>query len=221
ECVAGYDPADPDTRAIARPPFARIAAEEPPLPPWIAFVRTPMWERAETETAAAFDELVAHLADRVEERALPDDLRAAWDWHRTIMEADIASNYAAEYERGADRLSESLRRQIERGRSTLAIDYLRALAQVPRLNDGFEALFDRFDAILTPSAPGSAPMGLDSTGDPSFCTLWTLCGMPAITLPLLAGDNGMPIGVQLVARRGDDARLLRTAQWLVRCAAAA
>lgn len=216
ECVAGHDDGDPDTRPVARPPFMDIAAQEPPLPPALAFVRTPLWERAEAETAAAFEELTAHLGERVQEFALPDAIRAAWDWQRTIMETDIASNYALEYERGADQLSASLRGQIERGHRTLAIDYLAALAQVPRLNDGFAEIFDRYDALITPAAPGSAPHGLEHTGDPVFCTLWTLCGTPAITLPLLTGGNGLPIGVQLVGRRGDDARLLRTASWLVR-----
>jgi len=65
-----------------------------------------------------------------------------------------------------------------------------------------------------PAAPGPAPKGLASTGDPSFCTLWTLCGMPAISLPLLQSANGLPLGVQLVGPRLGDARLLRTARWL-------
>jgi Asp-tRNA(Asn)/Glu-tRNA(Gln) amidotransferase A subunit family amidase len=132
------------------------------------------------------------------------------------MEADIAASFAAEYERGADKLSASLRRQIERGRATLAFDYLDALARIPRLNESFQEVFDRYDAIVTPAAPGAAPEGLESTGDPAFCTLWTLCGMPAISLPLLSAANGLPIGVQLVGKRGDDARLMRTANWLVR-----
>ena len=58
-------------------------------------------------------------------------------------------------------------------------------------------------------------MGLESTGSPMFCTLWTLLGLPAISMPLLQGSNGLPIGAQLVSYKGDDARLLRTAQWLI------
>jgi len=77
-------------------------------------------------------------------------------------------------------------------------------------------LFGRFDAILAPATLGTAPLAADGTGDPIACTLWTFCGMPAITLPLLAGANGLPLGVQLVAASGDDARLLRTARWLMR-----
>jgi Asp-tRNA(Asn)/Glu-tRNA(Gln) amidotransferase A subunit family amidase len=89
------------------------------------------------------------------------------------------------------------------------------------LNGGVEAIFERYDAILTPSAPGPAPKGLKATGDPAFCTLWTLCGMPAVSLPLLSASNGLPMGVQLVGRRGDDARLLRTARWLMETLGAA
>jgi Asp-tRNA(Asn)/Glu-tRNA(Gln) amidotransferase A subunit family amidase len=216
ECIAGYDSEDADSRPIARIPFSDIAAAEPPLTPMLAFARTPIWERVDEESQAAFDELTAHLADRIETLELPETLRAAWDWHRIIMETDIASSFVIEYERGADRLSESLRRQIERGRATRAFDYLDALARIPRLNESFRDVFDRYDAIVTPAAPGAAPEGLANTGDPSFCTLWTLCGMPAITLPLLSAGNGLPIGVQLVGKRGDDARLMRTANWLVR-----
>jgi Asp-tRNA(Asn)/Glu-tRNA(Gln) amidotransferase A subunit family amidase len=95
-----------------------------------------------------------------------------------------------------------------------AVDYLRALDGMAVLNAGLERIFERFDAIVTPAARGEAPVGLDSTGDPIFCTLWTYCGAPAITLPLLTGGNGMPVGVQLVGRRHYDGRLLRTARWL-------
>ena len=76
-------------------------------------------------------------------------------------------------------------------------------------------MFDRYDAILTPAAPGEAPSGLGATGNPVFNGLWTLCGVPALSLPLLEGPNGLPLGVQLVGRLGEDARLLRTARWLV------
>ena len=77
-----------------------------------------------------------------------------------------------------------------------------------------DAVFARCDAILCPSAPGPAPEGLDDTGNAIFNGLWTLSGMPAVTLPVFTADNGLPMGVQLVGRRGDDARLLRTARWL-------
>jgi Asp-tRNA(Asn)/Glu-tRNA(Gln) amidotransferase A subunit family amidase len=94
------------------------------------------------------------------------------------------------------------------------MDYTAALEKVPALVQALEGIFARYDAILTPATTGEAPAGLATTGKPIFCTIWTLCGVPAVTLPLLRGPRGLPLGVQLVGRRHDDARLLRTARWL-------
>jgi Asp-tRNA(Asn)/Glu-tRNA(Gln) amidotransferase A subunit family amidase len=215
EQLVGYDEGDPDTRPRARIPFVQVAAEEPPLPPMLAFVKTPYWERTDEETKAGFTELIEHLGDRVEELELFPSAVEAWEWHRTIMGAEMAANLEHEWGKGRDRLSESLRAQIERGREVRAIDYQRAIARIRPIHESFVELFEqRYDAILTPAATGTAPAGLDSTGDPVFCTLWTLCGMPAISLPLLEGTDGLPLGVQLVGPRDGDARLLRTARWL-------
>jgi len=222
EELAGYDEGDPDTRPRARVPFRAVAAEEPPIPPVIAFVKTPMWERAEPETREAFAELVEALGDRVEEVELFPSATEAWDWHKTVMEAEMAANLEREWLSGREKLSEKLRALIERGREIRAVDYQRALARIAPVQESFEELFtQRYDAILTPAAPGTALKGLDSTGDPSFCTLWTLVGLPAVSMPLLQGANGLPLGVQLVGRRHFDARLLRTARWLAQQVVAA
>jgi Asp-tRNA(Asn)/Glu-tRNA(Gln) amidotransferase A subunit family amidase len=221
EQLVGYDEDDPNTRPRARVPLGAIAAGEPPIEPLIAFVKTPRWESADADTKEAFAELVGALGDRAEEVELFPFATVAWDWHRTIMEAEMAFNLDAEWRRGSGGLSASLRAQLERGREVRAVDYQRALARIPPLQSGFEELLtQKYDAILTPAAPGTAPKGLASTGDPSFCTLWTLCGLPSLSLPLMRGSNGMPLGVQLVGRRHFDARLLRTARWLAARASA-
>ena len=215
EVLAGWDEADPDTRPRAAIPFREIAAQEPPLPPLVAFVKPPVWDRAEPETREAFDELADQLSDRMVQIELPSVAAQALDWHRTIMESEMAAHLDREFEQGRDRLSESLRNQLARGREIRVLDYQRAVARIPHLVSGFDEMFERCDAIITPSAAGTAPKGLDSTGDPAFCTLWTLCGMPALNLPLMHGSNGLPLGVQLVGARHNDARLMRTARWLV------
>jgi Asp-tRNA(Asn)/Glu-tRNA(Gln) amidotransferase A subunit family amidase len=220
ESLVGFDAADPDTRQRARPPLQQVAAEDPPLTPLLAFARTPLWDRTDADLREAFAELVEHLADRVVDLDLPAITSESIAWHRSIMEAEMASNLDAEWTRGRDKLSASLQAQLERGRMVTALDYQQAIARIPIINAGFEEIFERCDAILTPAALGTAPAGLEATGDPSFCTLWTLAGMPAITLPLMRGANGLPIGVQLVGQRGNDARLLRTARWLVSAVAA-
>jgi Asp-tRNA(Asn)/Glu-tRNA(Gln) amidotransferase A subunit family amidase len=215
EQLVGFDPLDPDTRPRARMPFVAAVAEDPPLPPLLAFVKGPVWDRASEETQEAFAELVSMLGNSVVEIDLSESTQQALEWHRTIMEAEMAANLDLEWEKGRDRLSESLRAQLARGRDIKALDYQLACARISRINDGFEEIFERCDAIVTPAAPGTAPQGLAATGDPAFCTLWTLCGMPSLTLPLLQGGNGLPMGVQLVGQRDRDARLLRTARWLV------
>jgi Asp-tRNA(Asn)/Glu-tRNA(Gln) amidotransferase A subunit family amidase len=174
-----------------------------------------MWDKTEEETREAFQELVIHLGDRVEEFALPDSACNALEWHRVIMEAEMASNLVVEHEKGRDKLSEQMRALLERGRACTAFDYQAALARIPQLVDGLDRLFDRYDAILTPSAAGTAPLrSAQSTGSPMFCTLWTLAGMPALNVPIMEGGNKLPLGLQLVGRRNEDARLLRTARWL-------
>lgn len=215
EVLAGHDPQDPLTRLRAAPPLARLAATEAPMPPTLAWVATPFWDRVAPDAQAAFGELVELLAGRIAPFELPASAADVIGWHQTVMEADIAGSYEVEYERGRDQLSASLRAQIERGREVSAVAYRQALARVPVLLEGFETVFEHYDAILTPATLGTAPAGFESTGDPLLCTLWTFLGMPALSLPLLHGENGLPIGVQLVGRRGDDARLLRTARWLV------
>ena len=214
EQLVGHDLRDPDTRPQARPPFVASVAEEPPLPPILAWMKGPAWDRASEETQEAFAELVATLGDRVAEIDLPELTKQALDWHRTIMEAEMAANLEAEWDKGREQLSASLQAQLERGRSVTALDYQRTRVRASRIHDGFEEIFERCDAIITPAAPGTAPLGLEATGDPAFCTLWSLCGMPALNLPLMHGANGLPLGVQLVGQRGSDARLLRTARWM-------
>jgi Asp-tRNA(Asn)/Glu-tRNA(Gln) amidotransferase A subunit family amidase len=221
QVLAGHDPQDPMTRLRATPPFLRSArAEALPLPR-LGWVSTPHWDRVAPDAKAAFGRLLAQLAGRIEPVTLPVASADAVGWHRTVMEADIAGSFEAEYERGRDQISASLRAQIERGRQVSAVDYRKALAHAPIMLESLASVFDTYDALLTPATLGTAPEGLASTGDPLMCTLWTFLGMPALSLPLLQGDNGLPLGVQLVGRRGDDARLLRTARWLVDAAQAA
>jgi Asp-tRNA(Asn)/Glu-tRNA(Gln) amidotransferase A subunit family amidase len=216
EQLAGYDERDPDSRPRPRIPYRDLAAEEPPLPPMFALVKTARWDQVHADAKEAFAELAAHLGDRLEEVDLSDAADEALEWHRAIMDAEMAVNLEREWEQGRARLSESLRARLERGREVRAADYLHALAGIPALNESFGELFSqRYDAILTPAAAGTAPEGLGSTGDPAFCMLWTLCGMPAMSVPLMQGANGLPLGLQLVGPRHGDARLLRTARWLV------
>ena len=215
ETLVGYDAGDPDTRPRGRIPFTQVLNEEPPIEPMLAFIKTPHWDRVTEEAREAFAELMDVLGDRAEEIDLSPSASDAWEWQKLIMEADMSANLEREWQQGRDKLSPQLSGLMERGREVRVVDYQRALRGAERVVESLDDLFtERYDAILTPAAPGAAPKGLSATGDPAFCTLWTLCGMPAVSLPLLRSEGGLPIGVQLVGRRSYDARLLRTARWL-------
>ncbi|HEY6086877.1 MAG TPA: amidase [Burkholderiaceae bacterium] len=199
--------------------LARVLADVEPVaagprtPPRLAFVKTAAWERADLPTRAALAALSAALGTDCEEVDLPEAHAEAWDCHRTIMEAEMAVHLEQEWAHGRDGLSASLREQLGRGRDVPASAYQRALKRRTQLADSVAELFTRFDAILTPATTGTAPP-LDTTGDPAFGTLWTLCGLPAISLPLRHGPDGLPLGVQLVGAHSGDARLLQHARWL-------
>lgn len=220
EPLIGYDERDPDTMRGARPQLLQIALAQPPFPPKFALAKTPNWNDADEQTREAFDELAQALGGQCAVFNVPGVTAQAWEWHRTVMEADLARSFHHEYAEGRERLSDSLRSQIERGQRVSAVDYNNAVDRIDTVAASFEEVFDRYDAILTAAAPGTAPRGLEATGSPAFCTLWTFAGMPAVTLPLMRGEDGLPMGVQLVGRRGDDARLLRTARWLAQWTAA-
>ncbi|MBI5717936.1 MAG: amidase [Burkholderiales bacterium] len=215
--LVGHDERDPDTRPRARIPFTETLASPPPLPPRFGFVKTPIWERSDESTREAFAELVQALGGTaggvVEEVEMPPAWAEAWGWQRCIMEAEMAFNLDAEWQRGREQLSPALRQQLERGRAIAALHYQLAQARIPQLLGALEEWFARFDALITPATPGVAPPA-ETTGDPAFCTLWSLAGVPALNLPLLSGPGGLPLGVQLVGERARDARLLRSARWL-------
>ncbi len=215
ELLIGHDPGDQAVSPLCGPgTLSGIAMSEPPLGAKLAFVKTPMWDEAKSVTKDAFRELCDVLGDDVQEVPLPDSFENLMTWHRTVVEAECAEAYAREYEAGAGKIHPDLRAQIERGQKIAAKDFLIASRQRKYLNALLDNIFDEFDALLTPGATGEAPEGLSSTGDPVFCAPWSFCGTPAISLPLMQGENGLPLGVQLVGRWGDDARLLRTARWL-------
>ena len=138
-----------------------------------------------------------------------DDIRAtaaALEWPDLAHACD----------KGGELISKTMRDLIEEGRKTTAVRYLAAVADAEPLRQSLNQLFQQeCTAIITPAAPGVAPKGT-ATGNPAFCTLWTYVGLPAITIPLMTGEGGMPLGVQLVGPSGDDARLLRTARALVK-----
>lgn len=218
DVIAGYDAGDADTRAVAGAGFRAVATEKPPQPPRFAFVRTPVWDKADADARQALEGLAAKLGDTCFPHALPESFAAAWEAQRIVMASEMAFNLGAIADRGGDKVSQRFHELMADGRKATAPRYLEALALRRGLRDELAPLFEQCDAILTLSSPGVAPEGT-ATGNPVFNSLWSLLGLPAVSLPLLKGKGGLPIGVQLVGAFNDDARLLRTANWLAATAA--
>ncbi len=216
EVLVGDDPADPATRPLATPPFRQVLAEGTRVTPTVAVVRTHRWDEMEPDGKAAFDELVAQLGPAAEVVTLPPLFGEAWEMLRRIMLSEIAHSLSGAQAKGRAEMSDKLNSLLDEGRGVSAVEYHVAQAARAAMLREMDELFAGFDAILTPAAKGQAPLGLGSTGDALYCSTWSLLGLPAVSLPILAGAEGLPIGAQLVAAAGDDARLLRHADWLVK-----
>jgi aspartyl-tRNA(Asn)/glutamyl-tRNA(Gln) amidotransferase subunit A len=210
----GHDDRD---RATSIAPSQRLfenATSDPPVKPVFAMVKPPGWDKADPQTHSAFAELVDALGENCFEVELPRPFDDAAELRERINFAEMARCFHRYSKSGADTLGSETREALQAGAKILAKDYLAALDWQDVLNAGLDPVFIHADAILTPAALGPAPGGLDSTGSPIFNGLWTLCGTPAVSIPLFTGENGLPMGAQLVGTRGNDARLLRTARWL-------
>lgn len=214
-----YDAQDSAMLPVAPPCIGKVLAQEVPAAQHFAFVRSPVWEQVEQVTKDGLRELIeavnASREKTVDIVDLPAPFAELHEDHRRVMEADLARNFATEYDTGKTELSAVLREMIERGQQISASDYDAALAKMQTYELLLGEIFDEYDAILTPATPGPAPAGLDATGSPVMNTIWTFCGTPAINVPLLQSPEQLPIGVQVVGAKGDDARLFRSARWLL------
>ncbi len=217
EVMMGTDPEDPSTTGQgAVPPLLEICRSEPPLPPRFAFLRTNRWDRLENSSKAGLDQVVDALGSQVTEITMGPSFDTVWKALDIVNAAEMATWYGTIHQQGRQYFESAVDDMIARGKGIAACDYINAMASRALLNRVLDEYFENYDAILTPAALGEAPRGLQTTGDPIFSTPWTFCGVPALTLPLLQGETGLPVGVQLVGQRIDDARLLRTGRWLER-----
>ena len=212
----GLDPRDPDAGTVDATELANVSLGAEGSAPRLAFAATPFWGGADDDTKTAFEALIGPDGLKLPRLELPEPFALALDWLNAICQAEMALEFDALARDHGDTLHPKTVESIERTRQVTALDYLKGLRGQALLRDLLDRELRHVDALVTPAAVGEAPLGLDATGDPVFCSTWTLVGHPAITIPLLKGANGLPIGVQLVGRRGADAELLRIADWLRR-----
>jgi len=214
EQIIGHDKQDPDTSLNPRPKLLAASRQKPPMEPLLAYIKLPFMDKLDEDVMEGFNEVKDELKGQINEIELPAGFDGIPDWHKIIMESDMARSFSEEYKKSKNKLSDKIVEAIERGMKYSSVEYNEAFSKIEVANTYFKQFFHDYDAILTPSANGEAPKGLESTGDPIFSTIWTYCGMPSISLPLLQGKNNLPVGVQLVSSLYDDERLFRNASWL-------
>lgn len=215
--MARTDDSTPDSNqgeAFEIAPDDQLSGED--FHPKFGFVRSPAWDEATTATKRAILAFVERLGGNVVEIDLPPLCDSSIRCHRTIMLHEMALNYQTFYDDHRELISKTLLDMITEGRQIPHEAYLEARETARKITDVVDGILSPFDAVLTPATPSEAPIGLESTGSPVFCTIWSLCGVPSISLPVLKGEDHMPLGLQLVGARGTDKRLLEGSVWIER-----
>ncbi len=187
------------------------------VPPRIGLCSGPDAAHADADVQRAMYEASAALAPHAAAFAdapLPGELPDLVGLQKAVMAFEMARALSHERLRHRERLSERLRALFDEAVLIPGALHAMHLAQAADAQRRVDAMFDRFDVLLAPSATGEAPAGTTATGDPLFCRGWTLLGLPCIHLPFRTGTRGLPVGLQLVCRFGDDHRLLAIAQWV-------
>jgi amidase len=215
-CLMGEDARDEATTVRAAPRMLHVPLEPLPGPPRLAVVMTPKWPLASQAQRVHFAECVAKLeaaGARVREVNLPKLFEGAWDNVMALMTREALKSFLSIESRHRIRLSPALMQALDQGRRVTPEQYAKARARRDEYRAWLDGQFDHHDAIVTIPAPGEAPEGLASTGDASFCSLWTQAGLPAVTIPSGRGPRGLPLGLQVVGRYRDDEHALRIAAW--------
>jgi Asp-tRNA(Asn)/Glu-tRNA(Gln) amidotransferase A subunit family amidase len=150
----------------------------------------------------------------VRDLALPEIMAEAWRIHGTVQNFEAHRAFAWEYLTHYDAMPPRLRGRLDASKHLTPADYDAANTIATRARGALRELFSEVDVLLTLSAPGAAPKGLSSTGDPRFNQLWTLMGVPCVNVPAHVADGGLPVGVQIIAAYGDDAGALAAARFL-------
>jgi Asp-tRNA(Asn)/Glu-tRNA(Gln) amidotransferase A subunit family amidase len=201
--VAGRDLGDPDVR--------------PGRAPRVGICRSPGWHRAQPETHELLEQVASRVAAAgatVEMRELPALFSGLVEAHPVVMLAESARSLGFELRTAAGQISDTLMERLKFGRAQSAEALQRALDTFEQTRLAFPGALEDLDFLLTPSAPGVAPEGLGSTGDPVFNFIWTSLHVPCVTVPAGEGPGRLPLGIQIVTPRGEDRAALAWAAWV-------
>ena len=215
QAMAGGDPRDPASRALAVGDYLSIATR-PSAHPRIAVMPKAFDDYADKQTRAAVADAIGKLAAAgaiIETIDEPPSFALVAASALTEMGAEAASVHRERFAEKKDLYRAKIREFLERSLIIPAWEYVRAVEVQRRFRDEIDHQLLGFDAILTPATPAPAPAGIESTGDPSFNRPWSVSGHPVVSLPCALAPSGLPISIQLTGATLEEGRLLNVARW--------
>ena len=216
DVISEFDPVDPSSFCRPRPRLLNGVRSETPVAPNFVWVEMPYFDKLSDDSREGMMAVLDALGGQVERLDAGGPFTGLVESQNIIHYYEIARNLAKIRENHNDTLSPQVSKLFAYGATISDQAYQEAIELRNGAISYFGSFFNDFDAIITPSAPGEAPLFSEgSTGNPIFSTIWTLCGLPCLNMPVLMSENDMPIGVQLVGGPEEDDRLLRTGNWML------
>ena len=186
----------------------------PLFEPKFIFYKTEYWKMIDKKSKEAFEYFIKSFKKNIEIFDTPSYFKDIHRYHQIIHETDLANNFSVYFKKFKKKLSKYMQDAITKGNKHSAKEYAEAIDFMKRSYESYQEVFEDYHGVLTPSSPGVAPKGLKSTGTAEFNKVWSYLGTPCISLPLLEGENNLPLGIQMIGDRYDDHRFLGVARWL-------
>jgi aspartyl-tRNA(Asn)/glutamyl-tRNA(Gln) amidotransferase subunit A len=217
QVLAGYDSKDPYSLNQPVPDYFLSSHSEEA--PHIGLLQEYFFDHADDEMRSHTVEVAEHLrraGAKVETVALPLGFDTIGETNRIIMSVEAAAYHQEAFASHREQYGTKIGEMIERGLATSATEYAEALQSRLHQRVEMQTLLNRVDALLTPGAPGTAPRDLTTTGNPVMQVPWSTLGLPTIGIPICLGQNGLPLGIQLVGLSLAEQQLLKAARWCER-----
>ena len=208
------DKYDPATIHYSTENILTETKKGPIFEPKFIFYKTDHWKIIDKKSRESFEYFIKSFKKNIEIFDTPSYFKDIHKYHQIIHETDLANNFSIYYQKFKKKLSKYMQDAISNGNKYTAKEYAEAIDFMKRSYESYEEVFEDYHGVLSPSSPGVAPKGLKSTGTAEFNKVWSYLGTPCISLPLLEGENNLPLGVQLIGNKYDDHRFLGVANWL-------
>ena len=208
------DSYDPSTVHYSAEDMLDVCRKKLLFEPKFIFYKTDSWKKVDKKSRESFEFFIKAFKKNIEVFDTPLYFKDINKYHQIIHETDLSNNFQDYYKKSKNKLSKEMQSAISRGMKYTAKEYTEAIDFMKRSYESYNEVFEDYHGVLSPCSTGVADKGLKSTGSADFNKFWSFMGVPAIALPLLQGENNLPLGVQLIGDKYDDQRFLGIARWL-------